>query len=79
MILWMSFRSPAAKEPTFFSRRLTAEPNCCRGCPASVAVGMEVSLHPPHRSIRAELPHTVNGLQFPFKSGVGRLPGAFTY
>ena len=37
----------------------------------SVAVGMAVTCHPPHRSVRAELPHTAPALGFDAETGHG--------
>ncbi len=39
--------------------------------PHSVAVGMAVTCHPPHRSVRAELPHTAPALGFDAETGHG--------
>ena len=36
-----------------------------------VAVGMAVTYHPPHRSVRAELPHTAPALGFDAEAGYG--------
>ena len=36
-----------------------------------VAVGMAVTCHPPHRSVRAELPHTAPALGFDAEAGYG--------
>ena len=36
-----------------------------------VAVGMAVTCHPPHRSVRAELPHTAPALGFNAEAGYG--------
>src|SRR5450830_298614 len=38
---------------------------------SSVAVGMAVTCHPPHRSVRAELPHTAPALGFDAEAGYG--------
>jgi len=37
----------------------------------AVAVGMAVTCHPPHRSVRAELPHTAPALGFDAEAGYG--------
>jgi hypothetical protein len=37
----------------------------------TVAVGMAVTCHPPHRSVRAELPHTAPALGFDAEAGYG--------
>ena len=41
------------------------------GTKMSVAVGMAVTYHPPHRSVRAELPHTAPALGFDAEAGYG--------
>jgi len=38
---------------------------------ATVAVGMAVTCHPPHRSVHAELPHTAPALGFDAKARYG--------
>lgn len=41
------------------------------GLRSAVAVGMAVTCHPPHRSVREELPHTAPALGFDAEAGYG--------
>src|SRR5712671_4750497 len=41
------------------------------GFPLGVAVGMSIAAHPPHRSVRAELPHTAPPLDTGVEAYVG--------
>ncbi|MGY2960150.1 hypothetical protein ACVWZP_001099 [Pseudomonas sp. TE36184] len=41
------------------------------GAETAVAVGMAVTCHPPHRSVRAELQHTAPALGFDAEAGYG--------
>src|SRR4051794_37062121 len=43
---------------SLLSCRALSSPTTCRFSPAHVAVGTILTNRPPHRSVRAELPHT---------------------